>query len=108
GPPAAGLPPALERAVGERGVGEPGDPGDGDLPGLRQGATGPGAGALRRPPAAAEGRRGDEPHDAVLAVDEPDEGGPDRDTAHVVLRPVDRVDDPPALAGPDVAELLAD
>ena len=39
---------------------------------------------------------------------ERDEGRPDRHPAHVVLGAVDRVDDPPALAVPGRALLLAD
>ncbi len=54
--------------------------------------------ALRRPPAAAQRRRRDDTGDDPLALLERDQRRPHRDPAHVVLGPVDRVDDPPPRA----------
>ena len=79
-----------------------------------QGAAEPGALASGRPPASTECRRGNHPdHGVVLGgtvVDESDQRGPHGYAAHVVLGPVDRVEDPAASrARPlGVAELLAD
>jgi hypothetical protein len=74
----------------------------------RQAATGPGAGAGGRPPAASQRRRGDQADHRHAVVHQGDQGGPDRHPADEVLRPVDRIHDPLPGATAGGAELLAD
>src|SRR6185436_11679974 len=63
--------------------------------------------AARGPPAAAEGGGGDDACGEPAAVLEADQRGEDRDAADVVLRRVDRIDDPAPLARAAGAELFS-
>src|SRR5690606_4530256 len=97
---------------GEGGVGELRDLGDVEPGGRGQAASGEGTVVQRGPPAAAQRRRGDQADDrtepALTGFHQGDQGGPDRDTAHVVLGAVDGVDHPAPGAGALDAVLLAE
>src|SRR5690606_27922983 len=105
---AAYLAPPLEGAVRERGVTQLRDLRHRDGSGPRQRPPGPGASPLRRPPATAACGRGDQAHHALVPVDDADDRDPDGHAADVVLRAVDRVDDPAAVGGAGGAVLLPD
>jgi hypothetical protein len=98
--------PLGEGGVGQRRVVEPRDVRDVALRRLHQGPAGPGPAARRRPPAALEQGGRHDAEDHLVLHHQRDQRGPDRHAAHEVLRPVDRVHDPPALAVAGGAVLL--
>ena len=67
----------------------------------------PCAGALSGPPAPRQRGCGHHADDRTLAVEQRDQGCPDRYAADEVLRPVDRIDHPAPIAGALRAELFA-
>ena len=107
GGPALG--PADGVGVGERRVGEAADGAHAQparLGGARIGDVG--AQPAGGPPPSAQRWCRHDADDDVVPVEQGDEGGPDRHPAHVVLRPVDRVDDPAASSRACLAVLLAE
>ena len=95
-------------AVGQRGVGEPGDLGDVEPARFRGSRLHDvGTSAQSGPPAPAQrGRRHDPDDHPSLGILESHDRRPHRDPADEVLRPVDGIDDPPAAADADLLGLF--
>jgi len=99
--------PAGERRIRQERVVDRGDAGDVET--TRTGRAGcPRAVAASGPPSAIQSGRGHDAEDDHVVDPQCDQRRPDGDAANVVLRPVDRVDDPRALAGAGRTGFLAD
>ena len=101
--------PSDRVGVGQRCIGERPHPAHLEPHRLPAQHRAPGTCSSARPPASCEGRSRHDTNDDLTLLDERDEGCPHRDSSNVVLRAIDRIDDPsPGSGALRRAELLAE